>query len=71
MTKETRDMVMAGLSRMRGDDYERATAAFRGLTPTQMQEQYGLSGRTRQEILDGYRDHVKAVEAAIAEVKAL
>lgn len=68
MTPETKRVVLSALSQYRGDDYERASHAFRGLTPTQMQEQHGASGQTRQEILDGYREHVKAVEAAVAEV---
>lgn len=38
------------------DSLERAQAAFRGLTPAQMQEQHGSSGKTRQQILDGYRE---------------
>ncbi len=37
-----------------GDDLERARRAFNGLSPEQMQENYGQSGRTRQEILDEY-----------------
>jgi len=71
MTKATKDLVLQGLSRLRGDDYERASHAFRAFTPTQMQEQHGQSGKTRQQILDDYRNYAKAVEAAIAEVKSL
>lgn len=37
-----------------GDDLERARAAFRGLSPAQLAEQYGHSGKTRQEILYEY-----------------
>jgi hypothetical protein len=70
MTKETKLLVLDGLSRLRGDDYERASRAFHGLTPEQMQEQHGQSGNTRQEILDSYRTHREAVDKAIAEVKA-
>lgn len=71
MTKETKRMVLDGLSRLRGDDYERAERAFRQFTPTEMADMHGESGQTRQQILNGYRDHVKAVEAAVTEVKAL
>ncbi len=71
MTEKTKKLVLAGLSNLRGDDYERAERAFRGCTPTQMQEVWSGNGETRQQVLDGYRQHVKAVEAAVAEVKAL
>ena len=50
----------------KGDDLERATSAFRGLSPAQMKEQHGQSGSTRQEILDNYRtlrhQHEQAAE---------
>lgn len=71
MTKTTKRLVLAGLQLLRGDDYERALVAFRSLSADQMQEPYGQSGQTRQEILDGYRSHVQAVEAAIDEVTRL
>lgn len=35
----------------RGDDLERAQAAFKGMTPDQLDQEYGLSRRTRREIL--------------------
>lgn len=69
MTPETKQLALEGLRRLRGDDYERAQSAFRNLTPTEMQLQHGESGHTREEILTGYRDHVKRVEKAIAEVQ--
>lgn len=71
MTTDTKALVLRGLSNLRGDDYERASAAFRNCTPAQMQQEYGQSGETRQAILEGYRNHVKHVEKAIAEVNAL
>jgi len=71
MTSETKKLVLQGLSTLRGDNLERAEMAFRGLSVAQMQEQHGQSGETRQAILDGYREHVEAVEAAIEEVTAL
>lgn len=71
MTKTTMDIVLRALANAQGDDLERANAAFNGLSEQQMQKQYGQSGQTRQQILDGYRDDRAAVDAAIAEVKAL
>ncbi len=57
------------LKQMRGsrpDNFYRAQAAFRGLSDDQMNEQYGQSGRTRREILEGYREHLTEWDAAIA-----
>lgn len=71
MTAATKRLILNALSRVRGDDFERATAAFKHCTPKQMQQEYGASGETRQAILDGYREHVEKVEAAIREVEAL
>ncbi len=55
------------LGRARGDDLERAECAFRGMTAEELDEQYGQSGRTRQQILDEYREsaarHTRAVAA--------
>jgi uncharacterized protein YkwD len=47
------------------DNLNRAKANFRDKTFTQMQEKFGLSGRTCQEILDGYQEQVDAVKAVI------
>ena len=65
ITPEVYNTIHRALERYRGDDYERAKAAFRDMTPSEMQEQYGFSGKTRQQILDGYREHVENVQAAI------
>lgn len=37
-----------------GDNLERAQAVFINYTPEQMQEQYGESGSTCQQVLDAY-----------------
>jgi len=69
MTRATYEIVLRALDNAKGDDLERATAAFMGRTEKQMQEPYGGWGQTCQQILDGYRQHRAAVDAAIAEVK--
>jgi hypothetical protein len=46
-------------------------AAFRGLTPAEMQQQHGASGRTRQQILDDYVAHAAAIDKAVFEVRSL
>lgn len=57
-------VLLDALRQYRGDNYERAMHAFKGLTPEQMAQEYGQSGFTRQELLDIYRKHVGEVEAA-------
>ncbi len=69
MTAETKRTILRALQNYRGDDYERASHAFRGLTPEQMQQPYGHSGQTKQAILDGYRQHFQRVQDAIREVE--
>jgi len=48
------EYLLCVLERAKGDDLERAQHAFAGLSPEKMQEKYGQSDWTRQEILDGY-----------------
>jgi len=55
----------------RGDDFQRAKLAFRGLSKEEMQEQHGESGQTRQEILDGYRAYQDKCDEAIEYLKHL
>lgn len=42
------------LKLMKGDDAQRVRNAFRAMTPAQMNEQHGSSGKTRAEILRDY-----------------
>ena len=48
-----------------GDDLERATSAFKNYTKEQLDEKYGFSDSTCQEILDAYKldreNRIKAV----------
>lgn len=67
---EIRRDLLAGLGRLRGDDLYRARAAFRGMSATQMAEQHGQSGRTRQEILAEYEEHDVRIQRAIDWVVA-
>ena len=71
MTAKTKAIVLTALHRYRGDDYERASRAFSRYTPTEMLQQHGESGRTRQEWLNEYRTHARDVQVAIREVEAL
>lgn len=51
------------------DDLSRANMAFGRMTPDQLKEQHGQSGRTRGEIYRGYQDEVARWEKALAEVQ--
>ncbi len=58
------EYILSAIARSDGDDLERAQHHFRGLTPVQMQEQHGQSGKTRQQILDEYVEYrLKNIEA--------
>lgn len=49
------------------DDLHRARAAFRGLTPEQMRERHGESGRSRSSILRGYEQRLRDFERALED----
>jgi hypothetical protein len=66
---ECAQLAMRALESYRGDDLYRARAAFRAFTPEQMQEQHGVSGKTRAEILAGYEAHNAAIDAAMRWVR--
>lgn len=65
-----KQLAIQALGQMKGDDLYRARAAFRGLTPAQMHEQHGQSGKTRAQILDEYEAYNAKVDAAIRWVDA-
>lgn len=65
-----RAIILAALETFRGDNLYRARAAFRGLSDAEMDKQYGQSGETRRQIVDGYAAHDSAVEQAILWVKS-
>jgi hypothetical protein len=71
MTLEQRDYILNCVGRTDGDDLERAENAFRNLSEQQLDQQYGQSGTTCRQILDGYRTQRafhKAVYAALEEL---
>lgn len=66
-----KDFIIECIEKARGDDLYRARRSFRGLSTTQMQEQHGQSGRTRQQILDDYQDRYDKCDAAIYLVRVI
>lgn len=49
----------------KGDDLYRAQLTFRTYTPTQMKQPWGASGKTCQELLDGYREQEQHIDDLI------
>lgn len=66
---EHRELAIRALKNSRGDDLARAEHAFRLCSPAELDQEYGQSGRTRQQILDDYRQHAERVDAAIRWVE--
>ena len=60
-----KDTIIRALENSRGDNAYSAEQVFRGLSSAEMQQEYGNSGQTRQQILDGYRAHEQDVDAAL------
>ena len=50
-----KDKLIRIVESAKGDDLERAEMSFGRLTKDQLKEEYGRSGRTKGEILEGYR----------------
>ena len=70
MKESTKALAISALRSARSDDYERAKRAFAGYTPEQMSKEYGQSGNTCADILEGYRQHVEGIDAAIKDLEA-
>lgn len=64
-------LALQALHQILGDDLIRARNAFRGMSVEQMQQQHGLSGKTRAEILDVYEVHDAKVKAAIGWLESI
>jgi hypothetical protein len=71
MTQKSREVVLMAMRAAKGDDLERARAAFRGKSAADMRKPYGQSGRTCEEILSGYTEAREEWEAAWRELNAL
>lgn len=69
LSQHTKAIALNALINHCGDDYERATRVFASFSPEQMQELYGHSGKTRQQIVDEYAEHRANVNAAIREIE--
>ena len=71
MTRETKNLCLQGLQQLKGDDAHFARCAFRRMTPKEMEEPYGMSGKTRWQTLTEYEKHEREIQAAIDEINSL
>lgn len=71
MTARSKEIVTRAMQNAKGDDLERARAAFRGMTDEGMGMRHGQSGSTRREILDGYQAARVEWETAMGELRAV
>lgn len=69
MATSIKQTMLRALAQYEGDNLQRAQAAWRGLSPEEMNKPYGQSGKTRYQILDEYRQHVQDVTKARAWVE--
>lgn len=71
MTLEERAYILKCVGRTDGDDLERAENAFRNLSAQQFDQQYGQSGKTCRQILEGYRTQRAFHKAAYVALQEL
>lgn len=57
ISQRSKEVIKRAMENARGDDLERAKAAFRNCTETELDSEYGQSGKTRREILKEYESH--------------
>lgn len=63
------EFIIRILSNMLGDDLHRARHAFAKCTPEEMEQEYGVSGQTRTEIIKAYEAEDAEIKQAIEWVK--
>lgn len=66
-----KDYILRSLESYKGDDAQRAILFFSKYSEDEMQEQHGLSGKTREEVLQDYLDQEKRGREAIEYIKSL
>ncbi len=71
MTNETKQLVLQTLKNNIGDDLYRAQLAFKGLSEEEMNTLYGMSGKTRQELINEYQKWEDKFNKAIKEIESM
>ena len=59
-----KNFILQVLEGARGDDLYRSKAAFKNLTLKEMNEKYGKSGKTRNQIIQGYQEWEDKIDQA-------
>lgn len=62
-------LAIRALQERKGDNTVRARREFKGLSQAEMNEVYGYSRKTRNEVVREYEAHDKAIDEAIAWIK--
>ena len=70
-TQKYKALTIRAVQNAKGDDLYRARAAFKGLSEKQINEEYGESGKTRNEIIAEYEAHESQHDAAIGWIKSI
>ena len=70
MPEDPKTLAIRALLQMKGDDTNRARAAFRHFSPKDMQKEHGQSGKTRATILAEYEARDAKIDAAIEWVRS-
>lgn len=71
MSQQHKKLIIQALIAQKGDELERATQAFKNLTPTEMNQTYYFSGKTPVELLKELTDRNQRYNDAIEWVRAL
>jgi hypothetical protein len=53
--RESAKVLRRAMENMRGDDYERSEATFRGMSEERLDQPFGRSGKTCRQIREEYR----------------
>lgn len=65
------ETVLRALAQARGDDAYRARMAWGNLPDAELDKEYGESGRTRRQIMAGYKAHEDELDRAVQWIKRI
>lgn len=65
MDAKIKQFITQCIEQCRGDNLYRASHTFKNLTKVEMNEEYGESGQTPQQIIEGYTNHCNKCDEAI------
>lgn len=63
--KQNIEYIKRAMKSFKGDDLERCELAFSHMSSTELDQQYGKSGKTCREIREGYRSERRKWESAM------